>query len=527
MDGDPDAMSERAGRPGLPPGRRLAGYALAAVLAPLLTIELARLGGQLSLTGDVLAFLVAVIAVALADGAVLAVLEAVAGLLLVGFYFTPQGHTVTIAGAGDAAVLGVFVAVALAVSLLARDAVRRTRQTTRAAAECELLARAAASVVVGPQALTAVLDRAREASGMESVTLLERGPGVHNATGRAAGWTPVAVSGGPTIARPDDAAVAVRATGSLCLALGGPAWPAAGRRSLGAFAALAAAALREQRLAEAAEAARPAAEADRMRTALLAAVSHDLRTPLAAAQAAVSCLRSGDIQLTAEDHDELLATAGESLNQLARLLASLLDVSRLQAGALPVFPRPADLGEIITRALEDLGPPARPVAVDLPPDLPQVMADPPIMERVIANLAANALRYSPDRSPPLLTASARGDRVEVRVIDRGPGIPQAERDKAFLPFQRLGDTSNTTGVGLGLAVSRGLTEAMRGTLEPEETPGGGLTMAISLPAAPRPARAHPGKPGTHEREGTGIDPAPSRDHDDARAWHGARATVLE
>src|SRR5580658_4733886 len=146
-----------------------------------------------------------------------AVLEVVAGLLLVGFYFTPRGHTVTIAGAGNAAVLGVFVAVALVVSLLARDAARRTRQAARAAAECELLARAAASVVAGPQALTAVLDQAREATGMESVTLLERGPGVRNATGRAAGWTPVAVSGGPAIARPDNAAVVVRATATLCL----------------------------------------------------------------------------------------------------------------------------------------------------------------------------------------------------------------------------------------------------------------------------------------------------------------------
>lgn len=195
MDGDPDAMSERAGGPGLPPGRRQAGYALAAVLAPLLTIVLASLGGQLTLTGDVLAFLVAVIAVALAGGAFPAVLEAVAGSLLVGVYFVRRVHAVTIAGAGNAAVLGVF-AVAVTVSLLARDAARRTRQAARAAAECELLARAAASIAAGPQALTAVLDRAREASGMESVTLLERGPGVRNATGRAAGWTPVAVSGG-------------------------------------------------------------------------------------------------------------------------------------------------------------------------------------------------------------------------------------------------------------------------------------------------------------------------------------------
>lgn len=238
-----------------------------------------------------------------------------------------------------------------------------------------------------------------------------------------------------------------------------------------------------------ADAARPIAEADRARTALLGAVSHDLRTPLAAAKAAVNCLRSGELRLTAEDHDELLATADESLDLLVHLAASLLDMSRLQAGAVPVFPRPADLGEIIACSLEGLGPPAQAVSVHIPADLPQVTADPVIMERVIANVTANALRYSPAGSAPVLMASARALRVELRVVDHGPGVPEADRDRMFAPFQRLGDTGTTTGVGLGLTVSRGLAEAMRGTLEPEETPGGGLTMALSVPAACGPAQA--------------------------------------
>jgi two-component system sensor histidine kinase KdpD len=216
---------------------------------------------------------------------------------------------------------------------------------------------------------------------------------------------------------------------------------------------------------------RPVAAADEVRTALLAAVSHDVRSPLAAAKAAVSCLRSQDIQLTAADRDELLATADESLDLLTHLAASLLDVSRLQAGARSVFPYPADLEEIAACSLAGLGAPAQAVMISIPPGLPQVLADPPILERVIANVTGNALRYSPAGSPPVLTASGRGDRVE------------ADRDRMFLPFQRLGDTDAATGVGLGLAVSRGLTEAMGGTLEPEQTPGGGLTMTISLPVA--------------------------------------------
>jgi len=231
-----------------------------------------------------------------------------------------------------------------------------------------------------------------------------------------------------------------------------------------------------------------ATEADRGRAALLATVSHDLRAPLAAAKAAVSGLRSHHAGLTADDHAELLATAEESLDLLAHLVASLLDVSRLQAGALAVFPRPSDLGEIVADALDALGSLPPTVRADMPSGLPEVMADPAIMERVIANLVGNALRYSPPTLPPLVTAKARGDRVELRVVDHGTGIPEADRKRAFLPFQRLGRPEDRTGVGLGLVVSRGLAEAMSGTVEPEETPGGGLTMLVSLPAAPaRPA----------------------------------------
>jgi two-component system, OmpR family, sensor histidine kinase KdpD len=364
-------------------------------------------------------------------------------------------------------------------------------------------------VLRGERAVTAVLDRVREAFSMDSVTLLERRSGQAGRPGSAAGWAEVAHSGEPALAAPDGADVEVPVTDSLVLALHGPAVSASDRMVLGAFAAYAGVALEQQRLSAEAEAARPIAEADRMRTALLAAVSHDLRTPLASAKAAVTSLRSPDIRWTDEDRDELLATADESLDRLTHLVDNLLDMSRLQAGALAVFPRPAGLEEIVARALDDLGPPGRQVVVDIPVSLPEVRVDPAILERVIVNLITNAIRYSPADQPPLLTASALGDRVELRVADRGPGIPEPERDRVFVPFQRLGDTDNTTGVGLGLALSRGLTEAMGGTLEPEETPGGGLTMVLSLPAAPMPADPGPGAPGRRERGEDASEPTPS------------------
>jgi two-component system sensor histidine kinase KdpD len=477
-------------RGGLTRRRQIMGYVLAALLCPLLTLMLASLRGELNLTSDVLAFLVAVIVVALVGGFVPAILVAVAGSLLLNYYFTPPIHQWTIAEANNALALGVFVAVGLVVSTVVDRAARRTRQAARASAESELLVTASGSVLRGQRALAAVLDRVREAFGMQSVTLLECTPSQSTAARNPnAGWRAVAHSGEPPVARPGDADVEVPVAETMSLALRGRALPASDRRVLGAFAAYAAVALEQQRLAAEAEAARPIAEADRMRTALLAAVSHDLRTPLASAKAAVTSLRSADVQWDAQDRDDLLATADESLDRLTHLVDNLLDMSRLQAGALAVFPRPAGLDEVVARALDDLGDVGHTVAVEIPDALPAVRVDPGILERVIVNLTQNALRYSPAGQPPLLIASSLGDVVELRVVDRGPGIPKSQRDRIFVPFQRLGDTDNTTGVGLGLALSRGLTEAMGGTLEPEETPGGGMTMTLSLPAVPAPEGA--------------------------------------
>ena len=226
------------------------------------------------------------------------------------------------------------------------------------------------------------------------------------------------------------------------------------------------------------------AEADRGRAALLTTVSHDLRAPLAAAKAAVSGLRAGDARLTDDDRADLLAAAEESLDRLGHLAASLLDMSRLQAGVQAVFPRPADVGEIVVAALEALGPRPQPLLADIPSGLPEVMADPAIAERVIVNLAGNALRYSPAAAPPLLTARTAGNRIELLVVDHGPGIPVADRQQVFQPFRRLGEPGGGTSVGLGLAVARGLAELMGATVEPEDTPGGGLTMVLALPARP-------------------------------------------
>ncbi len=467
-----------------PGGARSPGGSWPSALAPLLTVALSSSHSDINLTSDVLLFLVAVIAVALVGGFLPAVAEAIAGSLLLNYYFTPPIHQFTIAEANNWLALGVFVAVGLAVSWVVDTSARRSKQAARANAESELLVTTAGSILRGQGVLDALLDRARESFGMRSASLLERrDQPAGSSRGPSADWAVVACSGDAPVRRPDDADVDVPVSDTLTLALAGRPLPASDRRVLGAFAAYAAIALEQQRLEAEAEAAKPIAAADRMRTALLAAVSHDLRTPLASAKAAVTSLRSPDVFWDADDTEELLATADESLDRLTRLVGNLLDMSRLQAGALSLFPRPSGLDEIIAQALDDLGPAGRDITVEVPEALPAVHVDPAILERVVVNLAENALRYSPAGKAPLLSASALGDLVELRVVDRGPGIPEPDRERMFVPFQRLGDTDNTTGVGLGLALSRGLTEAMGGTLTAEDTPGGGLTMTVGLPAA--------------------------------------------
>ncbi|MEV4702824.1 DUF4118 domain-containing protein [Actinoplanes sp. NPDC049316] len=462
----------RARRPpaALSRSRRIAGFLVVLLGLPLLT-ALLRLGSGFSLAADILLLLAAVVAVALIGGLWPALLAAVAGSMLLNWFFTPPVGEFTIAQGENLLALVVFVVVAVAVSWVVDTAARKTRQAAQAGAEAQTLATVAGSVLRGERPLTALLERLRETLGLDAVTVLDRG-------------AVVAEVGHPVCTSPAEADAEVVADENLVVLLKGKPLQASDRRIVEAFAAQATVALRQERLSAEAAAARPLAEADRLRTALLAAVSHDLRTPLASAKAAVAGLRSADVHFDEHDRAELLETADESIDRLIGLVTNLLDMSRLQAGALGVAPIDVGAEEIVPRALDDLGPAGHTVRVHIPDDLPYLHADPGLLERVLVNLTANALRHSPPGDPPVITASALGESVEIRVIDRGPGIPADRWDHVFLPFQRWGDRDNHTGVGLGLALSRGLTEAMGGDLTPEETPGGGLTMIVRLPAAP-------------------------------------------
>lgn len=459
------------GRGALSLRRRVRGYVLAVLLPALLTLALLPVDHALNLVSDVLLFLLLVVAVALVGGVGPAILAALLGSFLLNFFFTAPVHTLTIASTNNALALLVYLLVAVMVSSVVDLAARRTRQAARAVAESHVLASLAAAPLTGSGDLAGLLERFRESLSLGSVAFLEKA---------ARGWRVIATAGDAPAATPEDADTVVPAGRDTVLALRGRGLAAEDARVAAAFAARTDEAVHQIRLAEEAAQAAPLAEADKVRTALLAAVGHDLRTPLAAAKAVVSGLRAEDVALAEDDRRELLATADDALDHLAALVDSLLDLSRLQAGALPVHLAPSYVEDVLAGALDDIGVAGSGVRVDVADGLPSALADAALLERVVVNLLTNAQRYA---DAPLVTASAVLDRVEIRVVDTGPGIPSADYERVFQPFQRLGDHDNNTGVGLGLALARGLVEAMGGTLEPEETPGGGLTMVISLPVA--------------------------------------------
>ncbi|HLY34320.1 MAG TPA: DUF4118 domain-containing protein, partial [Jatrophihabitantaceae bacterium] len=475
---------------GLNRRRRFAGLAIATVLLVALTLLGTSARHGLGLSSDMLLFLLAVVVVSLVGGFYPGFVAAVAASLLINYYFVPPIHTFTISQGENILALIVFVVIASLVSRVVDMAARRTSEAARSNAEAETLSTLAGSLLRGEQAIPALLERVQEAFTVRSVTLLrrevdapassvaDRGPG-----GLSGSWSCVAFVGGDPCLRPEDADTEVDVGDDLKLVLRGRILAAEDQRVLTAFATQVAVAYEQRRLAEAAEAAVPIAEADRMRTALLNAVSHDLRTPIASAKAAVSSLRSPDVDWSERDRQELLANADQALDRLTALVTNLLDLSRLQAGVLTLALGPVGIEDVVSQALDHVDGSNR-VELDVPATLPEVRVDAGLLERVVANLVDNALRYSTSDRPVRVAASAHGDTVELRVIDRGPGVRAGDRDAMFTPFQRLDDHSNGAGVGLGLAIARGFAEAMHGSLTLEDTPGGGLTAVVALPRVP-------------------------------------------
>jgi len=460
----------------LPRRRRLTGLALATAGLVLLTVALTPLRERLALTTVFLLYLLAVVAIAAVGGWAPAILAAVVASLLVNWFFTPPIHTLTIAETENILALVVFVLVAAVVSLYVDRSARSRAEARRGRAEAEALAALTGTLLEAEDPLPDLLSHLQTTFGLDAVAVLRP---------EDSQWRIEAAVGRPDIRTPADATEALPLGEGTVLALSGPDCRAEDRRLLAAFVAQVAAAAHARDLRREAAAAAALGEVNELRAALLAAVSHDLRSPLASIKASVTSLRQSDVRWSEEDTQAFLATIDEETDRLTAVVGKLLDMSRLQAGALTIDLRPVGLDEIVPRALASLSRADRRVDLDVPESLSRVRADPALLERVVANVVDNAVTWSPPDRPVSVLASQIGDRVELRVIDRGPGIDASHAGLVFEPFQRLGDAPGArgAGVGLGLAVARGFAEAMGGRIDLEETPGGGTTVVVSLHAA--------------------------------------------
>ncbi|WP_077088182.1 sensor histidine kinase [Mycobacterium rhizamassiliense] len=469
-----------------PRDRRIASW-LAAFIVPsvICAITVMSLDPYLDTGGESALFFVGVLLVGLLGGVAPAALSAVLSGLLLNYFLIAPRHSFTIAEPNSAITELVLLLIAVAVAVLVDFAANRTREARLASQEAELLTLFAGSVLGGAD-LETLLERVRETYAQRAVSMLREPAGDERGNAKKA-YIVACVGKDPCVAV-DSADTAIEVgDDEFWMLLAGKKLSARDRRVLTAVAKQAAGLIRQSELAAEASKAEAIVQADELRRSLLSAVSHDLRTPLAAAKVAVSSLRAEDVAFSPQDTAELLATIEESIDQLTALVGNLLDSSRLAAGAVRPDLRRVYLEETVQRALVSIGKGATGfyrsaidrVKVDVGDAV--AMADAGLLERVLANLIDNALRYAPN-CVVRVNAGRVGDRVLINVIDEGPGIPHGAEDEIFEAFQRLGDHDNTTGVGLGMSVARGFVEAMGGTIAAGDTPGGGLTVVVDLVA---------------------------------------------
>jgi two-component system sensor histidine kinase KdpD len=468
--------------PALGRRRTTLGWLMATVGVLVLTALLHLVRGWHDLPLDVLLYLLLTVLTALAGGLAPALGSAVLGSVALNWFFTPPLYTLTIADPQNIVVLLVYIGVALAVSSVVHLSERRAAAALAAQREAAALAQSAETLLAERDQLPALLRQVVDFFAVDSA-------GVARRASVRDPWDVVAATPGFDPAKIATASVRASVDDDHTLVLLGRVVSGEDRRLVSAFASRVALILHREELEEQARRAAVLAKDNRARTALLAAVSHDLRTPLASIKAAASSLRQQDVAFSPEDEASLLETIEESADKLTGLVANLLDMSRLQSGSVHAREDTVNVADAVTGAVQSLPEPAR-VRVRIDADTPPVLADGGLLDRVLVNVLENALRHSPGRQEVVVRAAATAEGVQLRVVDRGDGVPDQAKEFIFAPFQRYGDAPKGTGVGLGLAVAKGLVEAMGGTIAAEDTPGGGLTIVIGLrrSRAPRPTR---------------------------------------
>ena len=442
--------------------RVLLGVAASAVSVAIVSGAIELLKGHIPVLSLAVLYLLAVLPVAVFLGLPYGIVVAVASMLAFNFLFLPPLYTFTLADSRNWFALLVFVVTAVVVSQLATRSRRQARESA-------LLAQVASSL----------LERAEVSSELERIgNEVAAALGVERAR--------IVLDAAPARGEDDEAyplSARGRPVGTIVVARARGWGVAARRRVLPALASLLGMAIDRERLAQEAVEAETLRRSDTMKTAILRAVSHDLRTPLMAILTSASALVRPDFDLSAEERGELLETVLEEARRLDRLVANLLDLSRLQAGAAQPRVELVSVDDLVVEALEGLGDDAARVEVSLPDDPPAVRVDGQQVQRALANLLENALKYSSSAEPVQLRVGSTSSEVLLRVIDHGPGVAAGDFERIFAPFQR-GSVPSGRGAGLGLAIAQGFAEANGGRVSVESHEGQGATFVLALPLAP-------------------------------------------
>ena len=458
----------RAARPAPRRELQLLAFVIGITVVWLTVLGLAR-AQEPDLAVALLVVLAEVLVVAALSGPWLALVAALAASLLVNWYLVPPYRTIAVANPENVAALAVFTLVAVFSSWLVELAVRARVDAGATRAQAQALA-----AVVSPEASSSGLPRVRDALGLDHVQLLGGRPAQ---VLQESGAEPEPDAGTEVV-------VDVQVGGGYRVVGRGRPRVGADPAFVTSLAEAAVRAYESDRMSVERTRADELAAVDRARTALLAGVGHDLRTPLAALRVAVDALRAPAAALSDVDRRELLDTIADGADRLDELITNLLDLSRLEAGSLITRPVLMDVAEVVARAVVSSADPRR-VELDLDELLPEVVADPVLLERSVANLVSNALRHTPAGTPVAVAVGATPAAVQVAVVDHGPGIPAEHRDEVLAAFHQL-PGADDSGSGLGLAVVAGFCAAMGVGLDLGETPGGGLTATLEVPAAPRP-----------------------------------------
>ncbi|MEU2552650.1 DUF4118 domain-containing protein [Streptomyces sp. NPDC013313] len=457
---------------GLGRGRFWWGLLLVAVLLPVLTVVLTTVRG-FGLAGELLLYLMAVVGVAVVGGLHPALLAAVGAGVLADYFFVQPVHSLAMARVGDAAVLVLFIVVAAVVSVAVERSARRARRHARASAEAGALADLATSALRDRDDLPSLLERVRTTFGLDALSLLQR----DGSDSRR--WFVTASSGPHPPERPEQAETEVSVTDELVLAARGGPLDAGDRRVLHGCAAQVAASWESRRSRRQAEALNERAVSDRRRAEALRAAASDLEAEVAAAQGALEQLRERRTPASAAQWAALCDRSQQAVRRIGALVGDVLDLSRVHAGALDVHLRPVDMDEVMAVALGDLGPGGHTLTLEMTEDLPDVIADATVVTRVVTDLAAHALRRSPDGEPPAVAVGTADGRVEIRLADHGPLDVEA-REAVGVPVPVT---------GLVPRLCADLTQLIGGELRWEATAGGGLTAVLTLPAAAESGRA--------------------------------------